>query len=469
MQERREGRPRPFLALFAIGDRGSGKTYAAVGILGTTQVEFPAFDGSSSIAWIVSRTHAERAEVDRYFTAIFPSTWYVYREWPAHTYRWTTGATLTNVSADDPNALKRGRVDFILINEAGLVGKKIPFNGLGRLKDKGGLGLLTGNPPDNLRAQWVLDLHEKAETAHDKGLPYPIKFLHVMSAGNEDIDQAAGDQVAQVLTDLDARAAAADVNGLLLPIGERAYFRFRKHHLRAPPEGLRDITREFTRLRFGAEFDYLGGVDFQGTPHHAAVVCKILGTLADPTVWVVDEFVAEQSTEDDLLDDVLRAGYSPRPSDPYSLCWVGDASGQWQDGQHNRNGRDSFQVFRERLWRIAPPAEKRGTKGAYSKNPPVEKRVGLVNKLLGGRASDQDPDSPLLPVRLFVNADLAKLALALKECPWAKARYGGKPVGFFSHITDALGYVVWFVFPAPGRTHEGPVALLAQRCPQEED
>ncbi|MFO0578684.1 MAG: hypothetical protein U1A78_32175 [Polyangia bacterium] len=466
MQERREGRPRDFIGLFAIGDRGSGKTYAAVGILGTAQVEFASFGGDPSIAWIVSRTHAERAEVDRYFTGIFPDSWYVYREQgngtrPAHTYLWVTGATLTNISADDPNTLKRGRVDFLLVNEAGLVGKKIPFNGLGRLKDKGGLGLLTANPPDNVRAQWILDLHEKAESAREKRRPYPIRFLRVMSAGNEDLDREAGDQIAQVLIDLDPRAAAADVHGLLLPIGERAYFRFRKHHLRAPPEGLRDITRLFTQLRFGAEFDYFGGVDFQGTPHHAAVVCKIFGTLADPVIWVVDEFVAEQSTEDDLLDEVLRAGYNPRPDEPYSLCWVGDASGQWQDGAHNRNGRDSFQVFRERGFRILPPAEKRGSKGAYSKNPPVEKRVGLVNKQLGGRADDKDPQSPELPVRLFIDAALQRLALALRECPWAKARYGGKPVGFYSHITDALGYVVWFVFPAPGRDLDGPVALLA--------
>ena len=75
----RSGRPRDFAALFAIGDRGAGKTYAAVGILGTLQIEFPTFDRDHSIAWIVSRAHADRSEVDRTFKTIFPSQWYQYR------------------------------------------------------------------------------------------------------------------------------------------------------------------------------------------------------------------------------------------------------------------------------------------------------------------------------------------------------------------------------------------------------
>jgi hypothetical protein len=461
-QERREGRPRDFIGLFVYGDRGGGKTYGAVGVLGSLQVEFPELigvDGKSdpSIAWIVSPSHAVRAEVDRYFAELFPASWWRYREWPQHTYSWVTGAELVNVSADDPNSLRRGRVDFILINEAGLVGRKIPFNGMGRLKDKGGLGILTANPPDSVKGEWVLKLHDKAEAAREKGRPYPIKFLKLLSSGNSSSDSETGDQVAELLTDLDARAAQADVQGLLLPVGDRAYFRYRKRlHLQPLPEELRDITREFTRRRFGREFDYLGGADFQGTPHHAAVIVKIFGTLADPILWVVDEFVAEQSTEDDLLDLVDEAGYTPD-----TLAWVGDASGQWQDGQHSKNGRDSFSVFRGRGWHILPPAPKRSTKGAHSKNPPVEKRVGLVNKLLGGQLDEADPASPFIPVRVFLSPCLLKLEEALRECPWAKARYGGKPVGFYSHITDALGYVCWFVFPMPGRVQEGPLALMA--------
>lgn len=255
----------------------------------------------------------------------------------------------------------------------------------------------------------------------------------MLSGGNTTRDTGTADQVAQMLADLDPRAAKADVEGLLLPIGDRAYFKFAKLlHMREAPE-LGDITREFTKRRLGRVYDYIGGVDFQGTPHHAAVICKIYGTLDAPMVFVVDEFVAENSTEDELLDQIDEAGYQPE-----SLLWVGDASGQWQDGKHSGNGRDSFKVFTSRRWRIVPPAEKKSDKGTWSKNPPIEKRVGLTNKLF---ADD----------RLRVSPRLAKLGEALRECPWVKARYGGKPTGFYSHITDAMGYVCWWVFPAPKR------------------
>lgn len=434
MQERAAGRPRDFAALFAIGDRGAGKTYAAVGILGTLQIEFPTFDRDHSIAWIVSRAHADRSEVDRTFKTIFPSQWYQYREWPHHCYKWLTGAQMFNATAESIEGLRaKGRVDFVMINEAGIMPKAVPFSSIPRIKDKGGLAILTANPPQTTKGQWILDMHEKAETAKEANKPFYWRFVHMLSGGNTTRDTGTADQVAQMLADLDPRAAKADVEGLLLPIGDRAYFKFAKLlHMREAPE-LGDITREFTKRRLGRVYDYIGGVDFQGTPHHAAVICKIYGTLDAPMVFVVDEFVAENSTEDELLDQIDEAGYQPE-----SLLWVGDASGQWQDGKHSGNGRDSFKVFTSRRWRIVPPAEKKSDKGTWSKNPPIEKRVGLTNKLF---ADD----------RLRVSPRLAKLGEALRECPWVKARYGGKPTGFYSHITDAMGYVCWWVFPAPKR------------------
>lgn len=462
-QERADGRPRDFINLFAIGDRGSGKTYAAVAILGTLQVAFPYLGPDASIAWVVSRSHQDSDEIDRTFRAIFPSSWYSHKSHPTYRYDWVTGARITNASGKAVEGLRaRGRVDFLVLNEAGLVGREVPFNATPRIKDRGGLAILTANPPNptgSAKAQWILDLHEKAEEHKQKGTPYHTRFVWIRSSGNENSDRATGDLVAQYLYDLDPRAAKADVEGLLLPIGDRAYYRWSKlTHLRPTPH-LGDITREFTRRRLGREYDYVGGVDFQGTPHHAAVICKIYGTLADPILWVVDDFAAEKSTEDDLLDLVDEAGYTPE-----TLAWVGDASGQWQDGAHNRNGRDSFAVFRARRWRIEPPAQKLSAKGKYSKNPPVEKRVSLVNRLLG------DTENPQAPVRLFVDPGTEKhprcrkIAEALKECLWVKARYGGKPAGYYSHLSDALGYVCWFIYPAPQRARtDGPLALIGER------
>ena len=446
IQERAMDRPRPFINLFALGDRGGGKTYATVAILGTLQIEFPQLGSDSSIAWAVSRSHADRAEIDRTFQSIFPAGWYVYREWPHHAYKWITGAQLFNASADSVEGLRaKGRVDFLLINEAGIVGKQVPFNSVPRIKDRGGLALYTANPPQQTKGEWILDLHEKAEAAKELGRDYHTKFVRVLSAGNTNLDKAVADQVASFLYDLDPKAAKADVEGLLLPIGDRAYFRFRKNlHLHPEPLG-GDITRAFTLSRLGREYDYIGGADFQAKPHNAAVICKVYGSLYDPILWVVDDFLVGPGTEDDLLNEIDDAGYTPD-----NLVWVGDASGQWQDGKHNTNGRDSFKVFQSRRWHIVPPAAKKTDKGNWSKNPPIEKRVSLVNRFLGDPAVNA-------PVRLVLDPGTEetpkcrRIAEALRECPWVKARFGGKPNGPYAHVTDALGYVVWWVCPSPDR------------------
>ena len=74
----RSGRPRDFAALFAIGDRGAGKTYAAVGILGTLQIEFPIRPRPfNRLDRLPSAPRSFR--VDRTFKTIFPSQWYRYR------------------------------------------------------------------------------------------------------------------------------------------------------------------------------------------------------------------------------------------------------------------------------------------------------------------------------------------------------------------------------------------------------
>ena len=76
------------------------------------------FDRDHSIAWIVSRAHPDRSEVDRTFKTIFPSQWYQYREWPHHCYKWLTGAQMFNATAESIDGLRaKGRVDFVMINE----------------------------------------------------------------------------------------------------------------------------------------------------------------------------------------------------------------------------------------------------------------------------------------------------------------------------------------------------------------
>src|SRR5262249_24358891 len=139
IQQRLNNEPRDFCALFLIGPRGSGKSTFGEVLTGTIAVAFPTFDTSPSITWQISSSHAERDQLDREFQQHMPTDWYRYTELPKHVYRWLHGPTTTNVSANDPDALKRGRVDFAFFNEVQKLSKRAIAYGIARLADKGGL------------------------------------------------------------------------------------------------------------------------------------------------------------------------------------------------------------------------------------------------------------------------------------------------------------------------------------------
>jgi len=459
LQERKAGRPRDFFSVFLYGNRGGGKSYLGALFTVTALIDLPVLDGTPAIAWQVSRTDKDREELDRYCKEFLPPAWYRYTEYPRRQYVLLTGATLTNISVDGggeagAEALRRGRVDFLFCNEAGLMGKRVPFVGMARLRDRGGLGLFTANPSS--RARWIYDLHEKARKVVKAGATYPIRFVKILSDGNDSQHRDVGEQVDQVLRDLDPAAARFDVDGEMARCDQPAYWQWNSELNSRPCPAAPDITEAFTKARTGRAYKYLGAADFQGTPHMAASVYKVFGTLVEPILWAVDDFVVDQGTEDDLLDQVEDAGYQPE-----DILWVGDASGQWQDGRHSRNGRDSFAVFRSRRFHIVPPTKPREEKHR-PKNPPVEQRVKLVNQLLRGAGCRRcGKDAPLgssccgfvlraARPQFFVDPQLApRLETALKECEMRQGRYSLVPTGFYAHLSDTAGYMAWWVFPKP--------------------
>jgi hypothetical protein len=132
---------------------------------------------------------------------------------------------------------------------------------------------------------------------------------------------------------------------------------------------------------------------------------------------------------------------------PENCVLIGDASGTWQDAHHSR-GRVSFDVFKARRWRMVPPQIKRSDRGEHPRNPYVLDRLNLVNRLLAG-----DAKGP----RLLIDPQRCpRLAEALRECEYRNE----KPRGRHAHITDALGYALWWIEPMP---------KPAQRPPQASD
>lgn len=435
MQEFKAGRARDFFSMFLYGNRAAGKTFLASVLLFTLVIEFPKMMGSPTIAWQVSSSHSTRDELDRNIQDLFPfkGDWYTYREHPKHEYRFVNGAVLVNVSADDAESLKRGRVDFVLFNEAQKVGGRVAVHGIGRVKDKGGFALFTSNPPTNRKSEWIYNLWDAYCDARTKGITFPIQFVNMDAKFNENIDALVSTQIDDMIRIIDPINASADIEGLIKPVGARAYWSWDKvkHIKECPKTG--DITENLTRRKEGQAFKYVAGADFQFFPHNAGTIYKVFGTIDKPILWAVDEILVDESDEDDLLDAIEDLGYTYK-----DILWIGDASGDWQSGTHKKESRDSYSVFRSRKWNIIPPQKKKTKIGKSAKNPPIEQRVRLINKLLDDG-------------QLFVDPNCKKLALALKECKLAPTRsgYGSKPEGIYAHITDTVGYAAWFTVPTP--------------------
>lgn len=452
LQEKEDGRRRGIRSFFLLGDRGGGKSYIGVAATITALIKFPRFGTKPSLAWQVVSSFRERRELEREIADIFPfeGLWYVRRLAPEHEYRFANGALLVTQSADNRDALRQGTVDFLFLNEATKLTQDTYTSGIPRLKDHDGLCIATTNPPQNDRGRWVKKLYDTAEERKEAEQPFSVKFVSVKSEGNDELDQDAADDVADQVRVLNPRAAAADIDGEMLRIGEAAYGKFSRVVNRRPMPDIGDITREYLKMRTNRAYDYLGGMDFQGRPHMVAVVCKIFGTIEQPQLYFCDEIISPQATEAELADDCKDAGYTPS-----NVYWIGDNSGQWQNGKHLRHEHDSFKEIRSCGFHITSCIKPKSHEHRPA-NPPVEQRVGLINKSLAAP-------------RLFVACDIDKkgrvvdvlaprLAEGFQECDLQLNRKGRVvPVGVHAHITDAAGYPTWWVY-SKGRRKLGSIA-----------
>jgi len=201
-----------------------------------------------------------------------------------------------------------------------------------------------------------------------------------------------------------------------------------------PQVGLPDLTREVTRKIAGVERDYIIGCDFQGRPAMVASVWKVVGKLpGEWHLWCVKSYFVEATDEEGLIDEIAGDGFSPENS-----LIIGDASGQWQKGDHGR-GPVSFRFFRDRRSVIVGAQRKKGTSGMYSCNPrPKEAAVGRVVGLLTKRRANGYPAIVVDPEALTMGESFAK-------CKSGRGRFGIIPVGDHSHLTDTATYVAWAV------------------------
>lgn len=453
----REGSPRATRLALAGGARRGGKTFAMLACTLAALIDVPQCGGSGTIGWLVSKAFTERTELDREIAKILLPGWADYREFVSakdpkrapHSYRFAHGSELICISADDPSSLKKGRVDILLINEAQKMSREVLSNVLAATVDSGGISLLAANPPKKVeggsRGEWIYDLQQETIAGvHGE----KIRYFNFDPTLNPHIDQQAKRDTDQILRIIDPDAAQVDSDGIWTRPGDYAYEAFSRNNIRKAPD-LGDITQEFTKKKIGKAYPYVGGYDPNDRPHHAGVVCKIFGSLAKPILFVVDEFlVSTTEGEDGFLEAVEYAGYTPN-----DIVWVMDNSGFFQ-GVKRIPGRFSIDFFEARGWKGIPNSPSSvNSKTGRGRNPNIELRVDLMNRVLySDPAKSQD-------ARVYLDPSCKQIAEALKRCPSKKVRCGYGPYGKYSHATDALGYVCWWAFPAPGRKFTGPLAV----------
>lgn len=456
----KKGKRHKLNTLFAVDDRGGGKTLICLLLLLGAVLDHPKHsDGADVIAWIVSVNHGERLEIDREIKRWIPASWYTKREFPQHLLLLANGAVVSLISCDDTESTKQGRVDLFWVNEGAKL-SSVPFeNAIPRLKDRKGFCLIASNPPTVSRpcGAWVQELWEKYQEAQANGERCPIAFHRCSSKWNVTVDSETNTDVGLVLRWLNPERARADDEGLILPVGQYAYrppFSPTEHVLEFDPAVWepRDITRQITARLAGAPADWILGHDFQFNPGNACVPLKVYGTLEEPVVWVHSDFLVT-GDEHDLIsaleadlewltDNDLRG--EPR-FEAGNTINIGDPSGTWQDFLHAK-GKDSFSAFRARKWRLLPPQPPK-VPGNKPPHPPVQLRIARVNALL--RAG-----------RLFIakGKTTERIVESLKKCQIKRSSLGRiRPVGEYTHLTDALGYAIWWLLPRFGTGGRRPI------------
>ncbi len=413
------GGPRKRL-LITGGNRRGGKSWIITALACATAVALP-----EAIIWLVSPTLKKRDEVERYIKAHTAPNWRSYGARDLR-FRFVNGATITSITGEDAEAIKQGEADLVCYNEPQMMHQDVLTYGAPAIIDTGGLLLFAGNPSRRRKGVWFTRLLRAVEEGKYEG----GEVCRLDARDNPDIDAAARSDIGRLMNLVDPEAARADDEGVFLEPGNFAYAEsFDERRNTCPTLEIASFcTREVIQSAgHWGDFDLLGGVDFQSWPFNAGVSLVAVGSPADPT-WYVTGCLMREGDEDFFLDDAYGLWSQDR------ILWIGDASGTWQDAQHTR-GRASFDKFTARRWAIEPPQVKHSDRGQHPSNPKREDRINLVNSLLKRG-------------KLIVCMDTAApVAEALQKC---EVDPKGKPRGRHAHLTDALGYPLWWATPKPG-------------------
>lgn len=430
VEARAAGLPRkPFL--LTGGNRRGGKSWVIVRLALALSIAIP-----GAIVRLVSPILENREELERYLREAAIPDW-LDENARELSFGLPNGSKIRNISGSTETPLKSGEADLVIYNEAQMMPVDVFTLGAPAVIDKGGMVLFAGNPErrKGRKGIWFVRLWLAIEAGkYEHGEVYRLN-----RKDNQNADAATATQVFGAIQIVDPGAIAAEDLGIFREPGNFVYaehFDERRNAVAKFPDVSPSlVTGEIIRARgIGDRRDVLCGADFQANYGNAGVEIVAVGDAKRPT-WYVTRCLVREGDESYFLDDAFGIWTRER------TLWIGDPSGAWQDAPHTKagfRGRDSFQKFSERKWRILPPLEKRSDRGEFAAHPPVADCINLVNRLL-----DEG--------RLIVCQDEAgPVAEALQRCEYGGSRRRESlPSGVYAHLTDALRYVLYWATPRP--------------------
>jgi hypothetical protein len=357
---------RIFSVVLSGGQRG-GKTFVGVRV-------FPlayALTIPGSYTWIVCPSKDDFEEVEDYLEGLIPKAWYTKKTFKSvRRYNLANGARIVLRSAHNPESLKKGRCDLVVMNEAQQMKEKAFAVCRARIADKGGVVIGCANPPTQPIGEWVGNWVAEAESGERQAIHFYFDPFR-----NPDIDHAALRALAK---ELDPRTYEIEVLGKFLSVGDTVLYNWDRLENEvtfaklaeqlAKLAGLeslelRDITREVTNQIEGRAFDRVLGVDVQKYPHMACIELRFfenpLALISDGgDAWwkwsiavITDEVILEGADEFDLVRE-----WEEKEWDPEETLIVCDASAKWQFSEQDPakvkklrelvRGRGSWDVFK---------------------------------------------------------------------------------------------------------------------------
>jgi hypothetical protein len=444
-----------YSALFAGGRRG-GKTWIAVALAVAYAVQHP-----GAIVWLVA-PNAEKWDELRAYVQLF-----VAPEWVDHEnaggWDLCNGSSLTLKSAYNPDLLKEGKANFVLLNEGQMMKPRTYTVARGAIVDASGLVMVCANPPlEPKDDSWVDDFAQDAQIGKRAAVYY-----HFNPLLNPHIDRGA---LLSFRHEVDKRSFEIEVLGKFLQPKNRVAYNWLRAENERPvadpklaaalgtPE-LVDVTAPFlASIGEGPGIEQVAGLDVQRYPHIGGPVYRFFApfgvtpTIENVLVWGVGEVVLEGGDEEDYCEGLRELGYLPA-----TTLVVCDATGEYQHSRRGPNqmeppewnGRGSFSVIMGAGYRRIVPPDRRMRR----KNPAIQDRMRAFTSLIETESGRR---------RLYLDPDKCpKTAKAIRE--WKVVNGMPSRTHEPAHLGDGASYPICRFFPRRLRPNLGKGAKGANR------